>query len=261
MRLLLAATLLLAALPVAAWSGPGHELVAQLAEAQLRPQTRAAALALLQEEGHDSLAEVARWADVVRDEPAYRWSAPLHFVNLSRGDCRYEPARHCRRGECVVAAVERFRATLADGTRPVAERREALKFLVHFVGDIHQPLHAGHAHDKGGNTFQVNLDGEGSNLHRIWDYHLLASSGRSPAEHLVALSAEPLPAAGAGDPAAWAMESCRIVLQDGFYPARRRLPHSYLEQWRPVAEARVRLAAARLAATLEAAIGTDRPRP
>lgn len=257
LRRLLGLTLLLAALPLAAWSGPGHELVAQLAEAQLRPQTRAAALALLQEAGHDSLADVARWADVARDEPAYAWSQPLHFVNLSRGDCRYDPARHCRKGACVIAAVARFRATLADRSRPVAERREALKFLVHFVGDIHQPLHAGHAHDKGGNTFQVNLDGEGGNLHRIWDYHLLASSGRTPAEHLVALSAEPLPAAGELDPAAWAMESCRIVLQDGFYPSRRRLSHSYLEQWRPVAEARVRLAAARLAATLEDAFGAE----
>jgi nuclease S1 len=254
LRWLAGATLLLAALPVAAWSGPGHELVAQLAEAQLRPQTRAAALALLQEEGHDSLADVARWADLARDEPAYAWSRPLHFVNLAERDCGYDPRRHCRKGECVVAAVARFRAVLADRARPVAERREALKFLVHFVADIHQPLHAGHARDQGGNTFQVNLDGEGSNLHRIWDYHLLASSGLAPAEHLAALAAEALPTAGAGGPADWAEESCRIVLEDGFYPARRRLPASYLERWRPVAEQRVRLAAARLAATLEQAL-------
>lgn len=255
LRRLLGSVLLVAALPVAAWSGPGHELVAQLAEAQLPPQTRAAALALLQEEGHDSLADVARWADEVRDQPAYGWSRPLHFVNLSRRDCAYDPATHCPDGECVIGAVERFRAELADPGLPVATRREALKFLVHFVGDIHQPLHAGHAHDKGGNTFQVNVDGEGSNLHRVWDYAVLASSGLSPAEHFVALSATPLPSAGEAGPMDWAKESCAIVMQPGFYPARRRLAQSYLAQWRPVAEQRVRVAAARLAAMLEATLG------
>ena len=255
LRRLLGSALLVAALPVAAWSGPGHELVAQLAEAQLHPQTRAAALALLHEEGHDSLADVARWADEVRDQPSYAWSRPLHFVNLSRRDCAYDPATHCPGGECVIGAVDRFGAELADPALPVAKRREALKFLVHFVGDIHQPLHAGHAHDKGGNTFQVNVDGEGSNLHRVWDYHLLASSGLSPTEHVAALSATALPPAGDGGAAAWADESCRIVLEEGFYPSRRRLAQSYLDHWRPVAEQRVRLAAVRLAAMLEASLG------
>lgn len=244
----------LAAMPVWAWSGPGHELVAQLAEAQLQPSTRAAALALLQDEGHDSLADVARWADEVRDERAYRWSAPLHFVNHAPGSCDYRPARHCADGACVIGAVERFRSELADHRLPLARRREALKFLVHFVGDLHQPLHAGFASDKGGNTYQVNVDGEGSNLHRVWDYFLLASSRRSPAEQLAALAAAPLPAAGDLDPVAWAAESCRIVREDGFYPRRRRLEPAYLERWRPIAEERVRLAAARLAATLEAAL-------
>src|SRR5690606_5001505 len=73
-------------------------------------------------------------------------------------------------------AITRFTAVLGDRSRPRAERLEALKFVVHFVGDVHQPLHAGHRDDRGGNRFQVNLRGEGTNLHAVWDHHLLASA-------------------------------------------------------------------------------------
>src|SRR5690606_8224127 len=139
----------------------------------------------------------------------------------------------------------------ADTTLPAARRAEALKFLIHFVGDLHQPLHCGYGDDKGGNTYQVNVAGEGSNLHRVWDYSVLASSGRDRAGHLAALSATAPPDPGPFDPVRWAEESCRVVASDGFYPRRRRLDTAYFERYRPIAETRMRLAAARLAALLE----------
>lgn len=247
--------LLLALLPGAAraWSIFGHELIAELAERRLSPATRAAAHALLRDEGA-SLVAVAGWADRVRDDPAYAWSDRLHYVNFPRDRCEYLAGRDCPGGDCVVGAVQRFRAELGDAALPRERRVEALKFLVHFVGDIHQPLHCGFGHDKGGNTFQVNVDGHGSNLHRVWDGLLIASSGRDRTAQLAALDAGTWPAAGTLDPVAWTEESCRIVMQDGFYPRRGRLPASYLERQRPVAEARMRLAAVRLAALLEDAL-------
>lgn len=238
--------------PARGWSGFGHELIAELAERQLSAETRAAALSLLGDEA-DSLASVAGWADQVRDLPEYRWSVPMHFVNFPRGECRYQPLRDCAGGACVVGAVQRFRAELADTSLPREQRVQALKFLVHFVGDIHQPLHCGYAHDRGGNTYQINVDGEGSNLHRVWDHFLLASHGRDRPAFLAALSAEPLPEAGDFDPVSWAENSCRIVGEEGFYPKRRKLGSAYFERFAPLADARMRLAAARLAATLEAA--------
>jgi hypothetical protein len=243
-----------AASPAAAWSVFGHELIAELAERQLSDQARAGALAMLAGEA-DHLADVAGWADPLRDEPAYAWATPLHYVNFPRGECHFDAIRDCPAGACVVGAVQRFQSDLADASLPAARRAEALKFLIHFVGDLHQPLHCGYGDDKGGNTYQVNLAGDGSNLHRIWDYSMLASSGRDRAGHLAALSAQPLPAAGAFDPAGWAEESCRIVASEGFYPRRRRLEDAYFERFRPIAEQRMRLAAARLAALLERQFG------
>ena len=240
-----------------AWSVFGHEHIAELAERQLEPRTRAAALALLEGEA-DSLAAVAGWADQMRDESGYEWATPLHFVNFPRGRCEYLASRDCPGGACVVGAVERFAAELGDQALPRAQRVEALKFLVHYVGDLHQPLHCGFGHDKGGNTFQVNIDGQGSNLHRVWDYSLPERLGADGPARLAALSAEPLPAPGPLQPARWAEESCRIVQAEGFYPTRRRLGEAYFQHHLPTARAQMRLAAARLAAVLEARLGAAR---
>jgi hypothetical protein len=238
-----------------AWSYFGHQQIAELAERELAPSTRAAALALLEGEA-DSLAAVAAWADEVRDDPAYEWSHALHFVNFPRGRCQYRADRDCVGGHCVVAAIERFRAELGDASLPRQRRAEALRFLVHFVGDVHQPLHAGFGHDKGGNTYQVNIDGEGSNLHRLWDFWIPQRGGEDRAAQLAALSASPLPPPGALQPAAWAEASCRLVDSQGFYPQRRRLSAADLDRFLPLAQAQMRLAAARLAALLEAELGT-----
>jgi hypothetical protein len=250
-QLLGAAALLALSAAAQAWSYFGHQQIAELAERQLAAPTRAAALTLLAGEA-ESLAAVASWADEVRDEPAYEWSHPLHFVNFPRGRCEYRADRDCAGGLCVVAAIERFRAELGDASLPRQRRAEALRFLIHFVGDVHQPLHAGFGHDKGGNTYQVNVDGEGSNLHRLWDYWIPQRGGADHAAQLAALSAQPLPAPGALQPAAWAEASCRLVDAEGFYPKRRRLQAADLDRYLPKAQAQMRLAAARLAALLEA---------
>jgi nuclease S1 len=250
---LLLVLLLCLADPAAAWSARGHRLVAALAEAELSAGARDAALALLQPDGDASLAAVAAWADTVRDQPEWRWTAPLHYVNLSPS-CGYDAARNCRDGACIVAAVDRFAAELADPALPRARRAEALKFLVHMVGDLHQPLHAGFAHDRGGNTFQVNFEGQGSNLHAIWDRTLLAHGGETEPAQQARLQSRPLPRAGALDPERWARQSCRLIARHALYPPRHVIGTDYIDRHRPLAEAQLRLAAARLAAVLERAL-------
>ncbi|MFP3648289.1 S1/P1 nuclease, partial [Paraburkholderia sp. SIMBA_054] len=83
--------------------------------------------------------------------------------------CGYEPPRDCPGGDCVIVALKVQTALLADHSQTLETRRQALKFVVHFVGDIHQPMHAGYAADKGGNDFQLQFNGKGTNLHSLWD--------------------------------------------------------------------------------------------
>jgi hypothetical protein len=154
----------------------------------------------------------------------------------------------------------------------VPARRDALKFLVHLVADVHQPLHASNRGDAGGNKFQVQLRTDiapeprlrgnfangvmGTNLHAIWDTYVLASSRIGPAQYVQRLQSRlPLVSeARIGTPLSWAAESCALIDSLQLYPRRHALDHAYLEQMRPVAERRVEMAAVRLAALLDAAL-------
>lgn len=248
--------------PAHAWGALGHRLVGALAEDELTADARRQVDALLAGEPEPTLAGVSAWADQLRarDPGLGRRSAPWHYVNLAEDGCTYQPARDCPRGDCVVAAIDAQLAVLRDASRPVDERRRALKFVVHFVGDVHQPLHAGHARDKGGNTVQLRVpsaSGErGSNLHAWWDSGMLASAGPSEAMHLARLRAIPLAveADPAPDPAGWALQSCRLVLSTGLYPATSRLPADYVAAWSPVMDEQLRRAGARLARALNRAL-------
>ena len=175
-------------------------------------------------------------------------------MRINDDGCVFEHSRDCRGEDCVVGAIERWRGVLADKARPRAERAEALKFVVHFVGDVHQPLHAGHRGDKGGNDFQVNLRGEGTNLHAVWDYHVTRNVDLDFDGWARRLAADPAKAAGTS-PAQWAEASCKLTNGPGFYPARPgKLAPAYLESHRGLAEQRLRAAAAELAALLETAL-------
>lgn len=241
-----------------AWGPAGHRIVAELAERQLTPVARVEARHLLGVTGDRSLADVAAWADDLRDDPAQRalWRAtsPLHFVNFGSPDCHYDPPRDCPGGRCVVAAIERYARVLGDRSRPVAERAEALRFVVHFVADAHQPLHAGYRRDRGGNRYQVQLDGRGTNLHALWDSPVLASRHLGWQRYAALLARTPLPPP-TGTPAQWSEESCRATRDAGIYPRTHVLDADYLARMRPLAERRVREAAARLAALLDHELG------
>ncbi len=265
-RLIFALLLLVFAAPAFGWSKQGHQLVGELAQSELTPAARAEVDRLLAGEPEPTLAGVSLWADEIRaegnelGERSRRW----HYVNFAGQGCDYVPARDCPDGNCVIGAINAQRAILADRRQPLSARREALKFLVHFVGDAHQPLHAGYRNDRGGNDFQVNYrgkgapDGEGTNLHGVWDYWLLRSANLDNVGYVARLRKLALPAdpARASDTpaAAWTIESCRLITSASVYPAKRRITDTYLDLHRPTAEVRVRQAGARLAALLNATL-------
>lgn len=275
MKLTIATALLVTALgytaPSMGWAERGHRLVGELAERQLQPATRRAIAELLEGEPEPTLGGVANWADVLRGTDPDRFAATSrwHYVKTTAGTCVVDRARDCPGGECVVDAIAAQARILSDPTRPREERRDALKFLVHFVGDLHQPLHAGHRDDRGGNEAVIVLrtaippqayareqyrDGVmQTNLHALWDYYVLASANESAAAHADRLAAPGWPARPATltGASAWAAESCRLTDRAGFYPAAANLADADLTAFRPLAEQRIRQAAFRLAALLD----------
>lgn len=272
MRILTLLLTLLLACPTAwAWSRQGHQLVAELAARDLSPAARGEIARLLAGEPDPTLAGVATWADEIRAEsrvaahPLGQRSSRWHYVNFQRGrECDYVPARECPGGNCVIAAINAQRAVLADRGKPLADRRDALKFLVHFVGDVHQPMHAGLGEDRGGNNFQIQYRGkgapagEGTQLHGVWDYWILQSAGLDNAAYTARLLQSPVPedpSLNAGNrPLEWALESCRLIASQELYPRRHRITDAYLDQHRPLAERRLRQAGTRLARLLNEAL-------
>ncbi len=165
----------------ALWGRDGHAIIAEIAWRELSPETQAAISGLLAGAEHGTtIQETASWADAVRPQDAYRWSAPLHYVNMPPNASEYQHTRDCPDEGCVVSAIQRFRDEVRDTSLPIEARREALMFLVHFVGDLHQPLHGGRAEDRGGNDIEVTFYGRESNLHRIWDSSILEAHDASP---------------------------------------------------------------------------------
>lgn len=265
------------AAPALAWSKLGHQLVGELAQRRLQPGAKAQVEALLAGESDPTLAGVAYWADALRndDPPRFKATSRWHYVNATgKGGCGFDPARDCADGGCVISAIEAQRAILADRSQPREARRDALKFLVHLVGDVHQPLHAGDRPDAGGNQFQVSLATQlepeayardkyvrgvmGTNLHSVWDFYLLGESRLSLGQYADRLDALPWPPAADTarlHPAGWAEESCSLIVAADLYPRQHKMDQTYIAQWRPTAEHRVRLAGWRLANLLNETLG------
>lgn len=159
----------------AAWSRIAHSVVCDIAWRDLSQSARAAVTELLAADpDYDRFGPSCSWADRVRAQgrfPAYR---PAHYVNMPRGADGYDAARDCAERLCVVEAIEIMVARLRDVDLPTAERLIALKFLGHFVGDVHQPLHAGYGDDLGGNRVDACVPGNGDiNLHQVWDWFIV----------------------------------------------------------------------------------------
>jgi len=248
---LIAVCLVACALPALsrAYGPEGHLIAGMEAERRLCPAARAQIETLT---GGQRLPELGLWADRIRGDPAYAASSPWHYMNIADG-ASIGGFRHGPEGD-VLEAIARFKRALANRSLAPAERAEALKFLVHFVVDIHQPLHVGRASDRGGNTIELTFRGERMDLHRFWDTGVIALEGLSVRGYLRGLRAE-LDARDAAavvlDPVVWAEES--LALRPAVYafdPRAGTLDAAYVERAQAITRRRLAAAAVRLAATL-----------
>ena len=245
----LALALTLFACGTAAAFGPqAHALVAARAQQELTPQAAREVKRLLAAIGAHSMVEVASWADENRDRITARW----HYINFPPGNCHYERKRDCPDGNCLIEAIKAQRAILADRKRSDVERGEALRYIIHLVGDAHQPLHSGRFADRGGNRYQINIKGEGSNLHRLWDSGL---ARYLPHLRKDVLGAPPLGATLAG-PVESAETACKMVSKPGFYPSHKP-SGKYLHWAAGVCEHQIELAGDRLAMLLNQVLGAN----
>jgi hypothetical protein len=160
--------------PVLAWAPEGHQVAAAIALRELTPAARARVGALLG--GEAMMVLESSWADEIRDQRPE--TVAWHYVNIEIGLAGYVAARDCGDGNCVVAQIIRDRRILSDPRAPQAAKAEALRFLIHFVADLHQPLHAADRHDKGGNEELLRWHGKRTSLHQIWDQDVVAALGR-----------------------------------------------------------------------------------
>ncbi|QLC26926.1 S1/P1 nuclease [Parasphingopyxis algicola] len=224
-RLLVLALLALPA-PALAWSAYGHRTVAAIAEANISAGARAEIGRLLAVRALigtpqcalATIGDVSVWPDCVRrDRLRWGYTAPWHYQNVNIC-AAFTLEGNCPGGNCVYRQVERNAALLADRSLPRHVRLEALAFLVHFVGDLHMPLHAGDRGDRGGNDLAASYGVvPGLNLHWIWDSHLAERSISAAPDLVRRYSPAERAAMGSGDAESWSRDSW-AVSRDLAYP-------------------------------------------
>jgi len=194
-----------------AWGCKGHQTVALIAEKHLTPEARQWVLKLLSENpidpklsrycggaSRDLMADASTWADDVRGE---RKNGPWHYIDIPRGSKRGPLEPFCGQEGCVTRAISEQLAILKDPKADAVKRAEALRYIIHFVGDLHQPLHTVTNADEGGNCVPVKYFRRGPhehnhsfspNLHSIWDTAILErdAEGADPAEYAETLDAQ-----------------------------------------------------------------------
>lgn len=251
--------------PAFGWGPRGHRIATRVAEARLTPEAKAGIRSLLHD--GDTLVEISNWADH-EGHDEFPGSAPWHYVNVPITAPHYED-KFCGGGNCVVAKIRHYRKVLADHNTPKKERARALLFLVHFVEDVHQPLHVGDNHDRGGNLTQVQYFNQGTNLHHLWDSSVIDDASRDEREWVkkisLLLTPENVAAWSKGDVDEWADESLQEAKKAYRFPKDAvdpvgsgvKLGREYSEHALPVVRLRLAQAGVRLANELNAAFESE----
>ena len=264
-----ALVLLLTLRPLAAlaWGPTGHHLIASIATDHLTPTARSNVSALL---GEETLADVASWADAYR--PDETQTAGWHYTDIPADQKTYVRDRDCpvqpgvtagspadKLRDCSVDRILFFEQRLKDLTLDPADRAIALKYLVHFVGDSHQPFHASGV-ARGGNGIQVvvfgqaDCNGRPCNLHAVWDSGLIAHRNLTESAYLAVLEDEIKQKnvlAGTLDPAAWTGDA-KVLSDAALLPNGGAVDEAYYTRELPVVDQQMELAGLRLAAILNA---------
>ena len=255
MRILVAvaATVLaVAPAPAYAWGKTGHRVVGQIAEAHLSSKVRAAVKRIL---GAETMAEASNWPDFMKSDPSPFWqktASPWHYVTLPGGKT-YDQVGSPPEGDAITA-LDRFSATLRDRKASPDDKRMALRFIIHVVGDLAQPLHNGNGTDRGGNDLKVTWFGKPTNLHSVWDSLLVDDEQLSYSEMATWLTARITPADvkawSSAEPKVWMADS--VVVRDQVYPPAGDLllGYRYVYENTPRMERQLEKGGVRLAAYL-----------
>ena len=157
----------------------GHRIVATIAQNHLTEITRQAIAEL---NNGPQLEHLATWPDRIKSDPNWDHTKRWHYISIN-DDERFKSLQRDPKGD-ILYALGRFEAELSDNALSQSQRRQALAFLVHFVADVHQPLHVGRRDDRGGNSIKVNWRGKTFNLHQVWDSGLIADEKLSESAYV-----------------------------------------------------------------------------
>ena len=251
--------LLMTAGPALGWGPEGHRAVAMIAAKNLTPEARDKVQAMLTP--HDTLAALSVWADDIREE--HSETGPWHYIDIPLAASTIDMEHECQAGNCVVAKIAEFESVLKNKSADPARRREALEFVVHFVGDLHQPLHCADNNDQGGNKVQVIFFGQPGNLHAIWDGGIIRREKEWGAQLAATLESRITPEQRAawvrGSVEDWAMESHALAVKVAYGKlppgATPNLGDDYVNATLPVVEEQIEKAGIRLAHLLNEALG------
>ncbi|HUP61740.1 MAG TPA: S1/P1 nuclease [Thermoanaerobaculia bacterium] len=273
------AALLLLVAPgtVFAWGSKGHAVTAALAERQLSAPAASEVRRLLFGQPLSSVASLPDdWRGEEDRNPNLPKTGPWHFVSIPNETLKYDAARDCANDDCVVAQIEKFRAVLADRCKPDNERQKALIYLTHFVGDVHQPLHAAKGMirqaggkmepDRGGNLIQVTYKGANSNLHSIWDSYIIEAGPETVDEYVQYLldyeqRGRTPDELEHGNSVEWAEESHYAAIESAYDIGSGRLGSDYERRNAPIVYERLLRGGVRLCRILDDVLAPPAKKP
>lgn len=239
---------------VFSWGKTGHRIVGEIAQRHLNKQALKAIKDLA---GNEDLSKLSTWPDEIRSDPKMNYTSPWHYVSIPNGKTYFDQKRN-KDGD-VIEALYRFEDTLRDKKIGQEAKLDALKFLVHMLGDLHQPLHVGLAEDRGGNTIRVKWFKTESNLHSIWDEELIdfeKLSFTEYANYLNHISKDNKKDWEKGSYIDWAKESQELRPNVYDLPEAKsekdpiNLSYEYNYKVKPIIEMRLKQAGIRLASVL-----------
>ncbi len=231
------------------WSKTGHRVIGEIAQGHLKGKAKRTINDLLDGQ---SLAAVSNFADEIKADSLYRKFSAWHYVNIPHGK-NYADVEPSRYGD-LVFAIQECKRIVKDKRSSRAERVFYLKMLIHFVGDLHQPMHVGRLEDKGGNDIQLQWFDEGSNLHKVWDANMIDDYGMSYTElaaKMPQLNKKQVKSIQEGDVSEWVEESQEMA--DRIYESvevGQKLYYRYGYVWWPTVESQLQKGGLRLAKVL-----------
>ena len=233
------------------WGQKGHDVVAYIAECNLTPKSYQKVVKAL---GGHSLVYYANWMDNASYSDQYRYTKTWHYANVDEG-FTYDTMAKNEKGD-VVTAIEGIIAELKSGKLSAEQENIRLRMLIHFVGDIHAPMHAGRLSDRGGNNVMVKFFDKETKLHSLWDTPLVEAAHKwSYTEWEQQLnrhcSAERKAELSKGTPKDWLNESHKIATEIyAATPAKGRVSYDYIAYFTPTIEQRLLAGGLRLAKIL-----------